>query len=303
MIPVIIIGVIAFEVYCAVREKQLPKEIFQYKKKKNEELTNLFYKSFIPMYYDAIALKDAYNKGLPRLSDVEVCKYFSYPKEYILDENENLIVNDVNLGDVKECKLMEVTFQGIKNYGTRLDFIKSDICKGSFIVNDYKFDNDFTALFSKKELENYEKKNVLNREIYKVIKKDLGFLETNIKNRDIKEYLEILPQSFKDLYKDFNENQYSNKEMYEKLKVLYLESNNNYTKTKNKLTMFEKEKDSQLKHKVSEFYVGYGEAENDNAKDNYHDFITHTLTGYQNEELLKTYKKHDEEIIKEYDLR
>lgn len=36
MISVIIIGVIAFEVYYAVREKQLPKEMFQFSKDKNE---------------------------------------------------------------------------------------------------------------------------------------------------------------------------------------------------------------------------------------------------------------------------
>ena len=303
MIPVIIIGVIAFEVYCAVREKQLPKEMFQYAKDKNEELTNLFYKSFIPMVYDAVALKEAYDKGLPKLSDVEACKFFSYPKEYILDEKENLIVNDVNLGNAKECKLMEVTFQGIKNYGTRLDFIKSDICKGSFIVNDYKFDNDFTALLSKDELDYCENKNILNRELYKVLKKDIETLEKNIRNHDIKEYIDVLPQSFKELYKDFKENEYSNDEMTKKLKILYDESNKKYSEVKSKVSTYEKNNNDKFKHKVSKFYLKYGEAQKDNEKENYHDFITHTLTGYQNEELLKTYKKHDEEIIKEYDLR
>ena len=198
---------------------------------------------------------------------------------------------------------MEMTFEGITNYGTRLDFIKSDICKGSFIVNDYKFDNDFTALLSKKELNDCEKKNVLNRELFKVLKKDIETLEKNIKNHDVKEYLDILPQSFRNLYKDFNENQYNNDEMVKKLRQLYDESNKNYDDVKNKVNKYIRDQNMKNKHRVSEFYLKYGEAQLDNEKENLHDYITHAHTGYQNEELLKTYKKHDEEIIKEYDLR
>ena len=245
------------------RAEEFPAEEFQNAKTKYEILEKTFTKKLMPLIYNMKALSIAYEQGLPRLTDVEAANFFSYPQEYIIDENDDLIVNDVNLGNSKENELIKLYYQveGYKinyNYGFRYDLIKDDL-GGRLVISDYDLCGGFTAITDKFSIED----NIKAKHFKSLYNEDALFKELdniNLRSKSaFSKYIDVLPPKFKKLYEDFQNNDYTTEEMKEKLHNLYKESKEEYKNLSNKINKYNKYRNAGNKEEVKELYLGYGE--------------------------------------------
>lgn len=309
----VVVGIIvvanAYEIYL---QKTLPRKVFQQNKDDFKLLSGLFYKCFIPCVYDMRALHEAYEKGLPRLNETQLCKYFSYPKVYEINENDDLIVNEVNLGKAKDCCLLQfgwnVGYGYTTNYGIRYNLIK-DYHKGRMVVEDYKYGHDFSVLESKKAVET-STTDELKRDLREELKDaahDIDMIKGTSESA-FKKFKYVLPTKYLALYEDFQKNNYSVEEMEEKLHNLYKESREEYSKVEENYSKNKENYENENKERVGKFWAGYGSAERkvhsnfDNKKE-WEANDAYYGSQFKNISLLDKYAGEDKEIEEEYHLR
>ena len=322
-----IIGTILFIIFITnaydwYKRKSLPRKIFQQAKSNSEELNRLFYKSCIPLIYDMRALAEAYEKGLKILNETQANKFFSYPKTYIIDESDNLIVNEVNLGPAKECCLLQfgwdLGYGYTTSYEPRYSLIKKKF-DGCMVVEDYKYDAAFT-IFSKKVEKEMDTDRLSNE--YKTDIEAFRRSKDNIigvSESAFKKFSYVLPEKYKNLYEDLKNNDYTTEEMQNKYKKLYKESIEIYDKeVLNKYDNYVKEKYKKAienKEKVGKFWESGGpfgvialnrdlnksvsdeEWEKDEEINK-----KYTGSGFRNLDLIEKYSGDDKRVIEEYGL-
>ena len=322
ILGVFIFIVIVTNMYDLYKKKSLPRKIFQQNKINSDELNRVFYKSFIPCIYDMRALSEAYEKGLKMLNEVQACRFFSYPKTYIIDENDDLIVNNVNLGPAKECSLLQFGWDVGFGYTTTYEPRYSLILKhfnGCMVVEDYKYNFSFCPFPGNVEKEKDTDELV---KCFKATKKELYENKDNItgvSENAFKKFAYVLPEKYKNLYNDFQKNNYTTEEMQNKLKELYKESINEYDRVESdKNDNYEKIKSEQAiasKERVGEFWESAGpwgvlhlnRASNKNVSDeewnkDFKDNERYIGSGFRNLDLAEKYSGEDKRIIKEYSL-
>jgi len=318
IVSIIAIYYIGKALYFEHQKKVMPKVVYQKAKDDSELRNKMFCKSFVPCIYDMRALHEAYEKGLPRLNDIDLCNYFAYPKEYVIDEEtDHLIVNNIDLGPAPECCLLQIGYSTKEygyntNYGMRYYLIK-DTHNGHMIIEDYKYNDNFITITNSddvKTCKNFDNEiEAINHSTNSSIKN----MTTSSENA-FKKFGYVLPKKYRELYEDFQQNDYSSKEMYDKLHNLYKECRDKYNKVKLETDTEYLQKKEALRNKTNErvgkFWAGFGAETHlslnrfdseEKLKDynKYADAYKHT--GYDPIDLLSKYKE-DEEIIREYDL-
>lgn len=308
----VIVGIIIVSNWYELSVKSnLPRKIFQDEKDASERLNQIFYKNFIPCVYDMCALHEAYEKGLKKLNDIDLCHYFSYPKEYKLNEKDELIVNDVNLGNAKECCLLQFGYQveGYDyqiNYGIKYNLLKNHF-NGRMVVDSYKYNDNWTSMGGQNIINSRESATRL-KEIEKCIVKMEDYDSDNmigLSENAFKQFAYILPEKYKKLYEDFQNNNYTSKEMSEKLDSLYKESNENYYKITENYEKNKKILINDNKERVGKFWARSSSAEM-KVYDNIEDYQKNDIyygSSFKNMSILDKYNGEAKEIEKEYNLR
>ena len=309
---IVIIGIIAVaNLYEYAAISILRKKNFQAEKDGFVKLSTIFYKSFIPCIYDMRALSEAYENGLPRLNEIELCYYFSYPKEYVLDEKNNLVVNGVNLGDATKCCLMQFGYDvGMgyhTNYGIRYNLLK-DHFHGRMVVDEYKFAHDFTVFGSMEGVEKYSISSGLREELKdlkKGVAKHLDAMTGSSQNA-FKKFGYVLPAKYKAVYDDFQKNNYSAQEMEEKMNALYKVCREEFDKTHNNYNINKERQVEAQKERVGEFWAGYGASAEIRARENPETYKEDDIfygSNFSNTSLLDRFAGEDKEIEEKYNLR
>ena len=296
-------------------EKYYPKKIFQAAKDNFERVNKKFYKYFVPCIYDMRALHEAYEKGLSKLNETELNYYFSYPKTYELDDYDNLIVNNVNLGPAKKCCLLQIMYQvpGYDvqtNYGDRYRLLKNHN-NGRMMIEKYLYGLEVTSLMTKDELKEYAKEGTLSSATDKIINFTDSEIDKIVGSSEsaFKKFSYVLPPKYMDLYNDFQKNDYTSAEMSEKMNELYKDGQNAYMKFNENYAKNKALKDKDLKERVGKFWNYTCEAGRQMSKENYKEFDNEREThgwgsGYRDLGLREKYNQnYIKEIEEEYELQ
>ena len=175
--PIIIIGAICFIMYCyhvgnpnnRYNSYEKPRKWLLKTRELFNELTNRLYKSAYPVSYYMKALKEAYDRGMPKLSDDELNFYLSYPTRFEFTKNFDIIVNGVNFGNANNCCLFDKLGS---NFADKFNELLGD----TFYVKNFVINTDYTGIMGEIDAKSGTEENCRDR-LYKQTKKQYENIE------------------------------------------------------------------------------------------------------------------------------
>ena len=202
-----------------------------------------FMLNYMPFVDYLESLHHYYKYGGKPLSQIELNKYFSYPKFIYLNEKDEVICNGVNLGPLGGkwhpdgnwlientviCPLFKCDYNDYTNFSTCDNFKFNE--NGKRYIADCHWTRDFTT-YKDLEHDTIEFKKIPPNEIDK--KQDEVYAETikefNETYEENKGWLEkYLPDDLKETYKLMNEGNKTKEEIEKILAEYYYRSNRNY---------------------------------------------------------------------------
>lgn len=304
MIVIGIIGFIAFLYFTGKDPEDLKKEVLQEAININKYNTERFYKYLVPVLDDLQLLEREKittfltGKKLEEFTPLELGMYLSYPKTFVIDENDELFVNGIDMGSARYNKAI---FQEYGGCLPKYNFIKND-CNGKLVVKEYKYSESWTDL-------------LVNRCSGELPEQDIDLCQRSFKNmrneqekvkkdyeKLIKHFYNVLPEEYKKLYEDFQEHQYSIDEMKEKYNNLYKNSKDKYLE---KVSKNKKDNINNTIKNSKECIEEYALELNSKIDDKEDKKRYHLLKemGYTDEYLIKKYAHgFDEKLEKEFGL-
>lgn len=256
-------------IYCDVKDRKnmaLRPVLAQQALDAHCKVEKAFILNYLPFIDYLKCLDLYYKKGGKKLTDTELNYFLSYPKHIYLDNNDDVICNGVNIGSIKEGKKVVTRGDGAGCFDLNkiecplfspdkkqrellpnkhlcetdnnsipfTAFINS--CKGNMIINEYKYCHDFTAIAGEGDdndtldADKLDKLVRGHKQILENINRDV-FNEYEEKYNENKELIDkYLSKELKELYSDFNKEDFKKDELDKKLVDFYARSNIEYLK-------------------------------------------------------------------------